>query len=256
MSEQHTGDIKPATEAPTTDQGSSPTGIAHSVLPSTYMQQKPVSILVGAERKRYFIFKDLLSAKSPYFAARFKECWDGKKDEVELCDAGEEEFEVVMDWMHPDKLPTRLTLYNEDLYNWTLSSRTYKLADRLIIPKLQDELLTAEFAKLRKSGLWWGLGRLIYLQDLGLAHTPYYSFYLKAAVWAFMTGRRYVRAERHEEVILSLKDHGQVAVDVLLSIRKWNDKAWGDLCEGDLKAFMVERAPPGPKDTAPSATET
>lgn len=219
------------------------------------MQQKPVSILVGPERKRYFIFKDLLSAKSSYFAAQFKECWDGKKDDVELCDAGEEEFEIVMDWMHLDKLPTRLTVYNGDNHNWNLISRIYKLADKLIIPKLQNEFLTAEVATLRKGGFWWGLGRLPELQDLDLAHTLYYKFYLKAAVWAFMTGRRISTAKKDEDAILGMKDRGQGAVDVLLCIKEWNSKPWRDPHYDDLKAFMVEGDPVGLKDTAPSATE-
>lgn len=37
------------------------------------------------------------------------DCRDGDKDEVELRDAKVEAFEIVMDWVHLEKLLARLT---------------------------------------------------------------------------------------------------------------------------------------------------
>jgi len=200
------------------------------------MQQKPITILVGPGRKPYFVFKDLLAAKSPYFAAQFKDCWDGQKDEVELADADERGFEVVMDWMHLEKLPTRLTTYEKGSYNWALTSIAYKLADKLMIIELQNELLKNEVAIFRDLGKFWTFAGLNNIHDRGLAHTPYYRLCVKVAVQRFMNpGFKYP-----DEDNTSLKDHGHVAVEVLESIQKWNVKPWGDPHREDLTEFMVQ----------------
>jgi len=204
------------------------------------MQQKPVTILVGPARKPYFVFKDLLAAKSPYFAAQFKDCWDGQKDEVELADADELGFEVVMDWMHLEKLPTRLTTYEKGSYIWALTSITYKLADKLMIIELQNELLKNEVAVFRDLGMFWGFDRLVHFHNCGLAHTAYYRLCVKTAVQRFMEPGRRWKTDHPCEGIPSLKDHGHVAVDVLESIQKWNVKPWGDPQKEDLTGFMVQ----------------
>lgn len=69
-----------------------------------YNRKQSVPILVGPGRERYYVYKDLLAANSSYFAAQFKKCWDGTKSEIELLDADQEAFELVVDWMYTEAL--------------------------------------------------------------------------------------------------------------------------------------------------------
>lgn len=141
-----------------------------------------------------------------------------------------------MDWMHLEKLPTRLTTYEKGSYNWALTSIAYKLADKLMIAELQNELLKNEVALFRDLGIFWGFDRLVDFHNRGLAHTAYYRLWVKSAVQRFMEPG----SIKADEDIPRLKDFGHVAVDVLESIQKWNVKPWGDLHKEDLTAFMVQ----------------
>ncbi|KAK5099012.1 hypothetical protein LTR70_000866 [Exophiala xenobiotica] len=75
-----------------------------SSLISRFTQGEIITILVGSKRKRFHIYKDLLRAKSPYFAASLKYCWNGDMDEVYLNEDANA-FGRFTNWMFRDTIP-------------------------------------------------------------------------------------------------------------------------------------------------------
>ncbi|KAK5957781.1 hypothetical protein OHC33_000970 [Knufia fluminis] len=241
--------INSSSSTPSTYQASATSVGGSSLLPSKYMQEKPVTILVGLARKKYYIFKNLLAAKSPYFAAQFKDCWDGQKDEVELLDATGGDFEVVVDWMHVGKLPTKLTQYTEHPeYDWDLAAQTYKLADKLMMPELQNEVLKNEASILASNNKSWHYSKLATLHTAELTHTPYYTFVLKSVVRRMMIDPDQSDREL-QKYYSALESCPKVAMDVLASINRWNVKRWGDLRSDNLSEFLL---PVANADDAPN----
>ena len=203
-----------------------------------YIQQEPVAMLVSPQRKKYFVHKALLAAKSPYFAANLKDCWDGLKDEVELLDTTEAAFEIVMDWMYLEKLPTRVTEYVGETYDWQLTPLAYKLADRLMIPELQNTLLQNEADILLKNNRCWSLIKVSGLAKIDMCHTPYYTWCLKVAIYSMMKETEEDN-KKFEIQARNLEEHPTVAIDVIICINNWNVKPWEDPRGDGLSEFMV-----------------
>lgn len=192
-----------------------------------------------------------MAAKSPYFAAQLKDCWDGQKDEVELLDATGGDFEVVLDWMHIGKLPTKLTQYTEHPeYDWDLAAQTYKLADKLMMPELQNEVLKNEASILASNNKSWHYSKLATLHTAELTHTPYYTFVLKSVVRKLMLNPDNSDREL-QKYNTALECYPKVAIDVLASINRWNAKRWDDPCRGDLSEFLL---PVANANNAPSSS--
>lgn len=49
----------------------------------------------------------------------FKECWEGKKEEVTLTQISSDGFSIILDWMYTGRLPDEKVMFAlENLVNW------------------------------------------------------------------------------------------------------------------------------------------
>ena len=154
-----------------------------------YTQQDMVVVIVGSEKKRYSLFKDLLCEKSTYFATALKKCWNGDKTEIILDKAEPDEFEVVVDWIYYGELP-KYWFGDAIKDEFGVVERTpslYKLADELVILQLQndtvDALLQTNDRRIVVNNVL-GVARIAQKE---LTHTPLYELVLRNAVTSFVT---------------------------------------------------------------------
>ncbi|KAK5070081.1 hypothetical protein LTR64_001915 [Lithohypha guttulata] len=107
--------------------------------PSQYVQSGIVNVFVGRKRKEFAIYRDLLSVKSPFFAAKLKKDWNNDKNEIYLENEDPDAFSALVDWMFSGKLPD---FYSERTTT-SIASVTafYKLADFLLMPTAKNDLI-------------------------------------------------------------------------------------------------------------------
>lgn len=92
----------------------------------------------GGEAQSFLIYKDLLTAHSPYFKACLNSAWEeGKTDTVRLEDDDPKAFETITNWLFRD--PS--TMEQIDMRSTTDVALAYKLADKLLMTQLKNHLL-------------------------------------------------------------------------------------------------------------------
>lgn len=205
-----------------------------------YTRQKPVVVLIGPERTTYSVHRSLFAAKSPFFRTLLKDCWDGKKEEIEIGNISSAGFDIAVDWIYSGRLPDRVKEYSKDgSQPWDSTLCAYKVADVLMINKLQNEIIANEAAIFSKHGLKWRFCRLKDIYDNDLCHTKYYSFVLKSVVANMMTNQNQ-SSENWDDDLTSIEGDPQILSDLLRSVREWTRKPWKDFPKGDLTAFFVQ----------------
>lgn len=75
---------------------------------NSYTQQKPVTILVGPDRVRFFVHEALFAAESPFLRVVFKDCWDRGKGVVEISSISSIGVGIVVGWIDSKQLLDRL----------------------------------------------------------------------------------------------------------------------------------------------------
>lgn len=169
----------------------------------------------------------------------FKDCWDGKKEEVEVCEVSSIGFTIVVDWVYSGQLPSRVKEYSKGkLEPWEGILHAHKAADVLMMEKLQNELIANEAAIDLKYGLKWPFYRLQQLYDNDLCHTKYYEYVLKSAIASMMSDIS-MSSKRWDEDIKSVENNPKVLADLLTGTRKWIQKPWKDFPAGDLTEFLI-----------------
>lgn len=131
----------------------------------------------------YLLHKDLLRDRSPYFATRLKDCWDGRQDEIELTGVSTWAFEVVIDWMYSGVVPDYVS--KESGGRGPLLDvlpELYHAADVLMMTQLQNELVDTYLAHGRQSGGAWTLTGVRSAHVYEIVHTPLYQLVLKSCV--------------------------------------------------------------------------
>lgn len=101
-----------------------------------YVHSELITISVGVEKKKYHVYKALLTAKSPWFAARLTEKWQREPNEVTLEHHGGAAFDVVLDWMFRTSIDANPSFTIRDLIKELIPA--YKLADDLLICALKN----------------------------------------------------------------------------------------------------------------------
>ncbi|KAI4681785.1 uncharacterized protein J4E84_007381 [Alternaria hordeiaustralica] len=120
-----------------------PPGILHSIAATL----PTVIVKVGAEGKEYILHTELLKHHSGYFrgalSGAFRETDDGI---IPITDIDTDAFDAFVDWIYRGTIDISLRLgYPEAGKNPSVSSRTYILADRLLVPGLKSALMDDYF---------------------------------------------------------------------------------------------------------------
>lgn len=188
---------------------------------SRFTQGEIITILIGKKRKRFNIYKDPLCAKSPYFAASLKSCWNGNTNELYL-DEDANAFGHFTNWLFQDTIPTIDLGSCEGLAEITAF---YKLADFLLVEDLRNVILDAVL-KYLKTNLWaFGFFSLFHLREQNLQTTPLYKLVLRSSVRAFVNG-----PERFEEGAAEdtefLRGKPELMMDIIDGVREYNKKPY------------------------------
>jgi hypothetical protein len=98
----------------------------------------------GQDMKTYSVFKNILTQKSPFFAAAFNpnSFREGAENEISLPQDDPFVFEFILHWMYTSQLPSFLD-FVEARPDLTISTgifllRLYGMADVLLLPALQE----------------------------------------------------------------------------------------------------------------------
>lgn len=150
------------------------------------MRSLIVTVIVGwgSKAQSFPIYKDLLTAHSPYFKACLNDAWEeGKTNTVRLEDDDPEAFETVVGWLFRD--PS--TISSTDKPATRSIARQYQLVDKLLMTQLKNDILDGLRAceSAQNSSMTIGVLDLLYSQ--GLQGTPLYDYCLKSYVWKFGT---------------------------------------------------------------------
>ncbi|KAI4652405.1 hypothetical protein J4E93_002607 [Alternaria ventricosa] len=116
-------------------------------LPSIAVTSPTVIVKVGAEGKEYILHTELLKHHSGYFrgalAGAFREAEEGV---IPITDIDTDAFDAFVDWIYRSTLNTSLRLGSPKADKGSsVSSRTYILADRLLVPGLKSALMDIYF---------------------------------------------------------------------------------------------------------------
>lgn len=209
--------------------------------PPRYTREKPISVLVGHEKVRYFVHKGPFVAKSPFFRAILKDCWDGKQEEIELNMLSSKGFDVVVEWVYSGQLHPELVGYNlRDKQCWNDHLCAYKAADILMIDRLQNQLILNEAAWLRENDQTYkSISPLQTLHDQDLCHTKYYGFVLKLVI-ENMADTSDITSKEWNDQMKCAEEYPQLLINVLTNTREWLQKPWESVLEGDLSEFLVK----------------
>ncbi|KAK5957782.1 hypothetical protein OHC33_000971 [Knufia fluminis] len=162
----------------------SPTKITAPLKPSEYVHSELISISVGSEKKKYHVYRDLLTAKSLWFAARMKENWKREPNEVNLEHHESTAFDIVLNWMFGCDIDSEPSL----LVNALLQKLgpAYKLASELLMYPLQNAIVDASLANQRNRIANPSFAAIVMLWDMDLSTTELFRMALRARIRCVM----------------------------------------------------------------------
>lgn len=185
-----------------------------------------IEVLVGEERQSFSIHHKLLVAKCPYLETRLKDAWNHTKDEpIILEDIDSSGFEVVVDWMYLGQLPSHLSGDASSETSDTIATKAYKVADRLVMPALQNDLMDCMLTELRDKQEQYTFKKIFGVVELELSHTPLYDMVLRSSVKCMCEDDD--EATKSIETSLErLEKYPWVLVDVIVSSQKYRRDPW------------------------------
>ena len=190
-----------------------------------FVRSPIVTVVVGkgSKAQSFPVYKDLLTAHSPYFKACLDGAWEeGKTNTVRLEDDNPKAFETVTNWLFRD--PT--TMKQTDM-NTEERALRYKLADKLLITQLKNDILDGLRAFQLAKNKFTSIGGLDILHCQGLQTTALYDYCLKLYVWIFGTPT----ATSVEGILVQpgrALANEEVMKDLLTKMFEFMQQRWGD----------------------------
>ncbi|KAK5942550.1 hypothetical protein PMZ80_005115 [Knufia obscura] len=152
--------------------------------PSEYVHSELITISVGAEKKKYYVYKDLLTAQSPWFAARIKQNWKRDPNEVNLEHHEPVAFDIVLNWMFNPNIDSEPSVPVGALLRKLGSA--YKLAGELLMFSLQNALVDTSLINQRSRDRSPSFETIVMLWDMDLSTTELFRMALRACVRTVM----------------------------------------------------------------------
>ncbi len=162
-----------------------------------------------------------MTAHSPYFAACLKGAWtEGQENCVELKEDDPKAFELVASWLFRD-LDIVKTVKEAKLD----FVATYKLADKLLMAQLKNDLLDGLRGHYKNRRLATTLDTLNFFHRMGVKGGPLYRFFLDLYVWSYCTASDTDIVRKNSTEGLA---NEEVMRDCLLKIQENIRKKWED----------------------------
>lgn len=171
-----------------------------------------VDIYVGPSNTHWVIHEKLLCYRSRFFRNIF---WKktGKKDSVYgLPDEEDEPFKLFVGWLYSERIPTPK---KEDDLSPLLD--VYLMAEKWEIKKLMLEVLDAVRTYYHETDTWPTLRRVQYIYSNSEVESPMRQLLVSCVARMLVTEEGMPKHWQN-----ALGRNGQLAVDVITSISKWN----------------------------------
>ncbi|KAG9593358.1 hypothetical protein KCU77_g6473, partial [Aureobasidium melanogenum] len=191
--------------------------------PSKKLLKETVSLLVGPNKEKYNLHKDLLCFYSGFFRAAFegsfKEADEGK---IELPDVKAEIFEVFQVWLYSHSLRDADNYKDSSRRPQLLPCRTlahlWVFGDKYQIPLLQNDSIDALLAKLEEENQ----------ADVAVVHIAYQSTMQGSPLRRFAIDLCVFRMGHQpgERTIFKEPDYSNWSVDALVDFARCMSNAW------------------------------
>lgn len=206
---------------------------------TSFTQQEVITVLIGQEQRAFHLHKQLLTDKSLYFQTCLKECWNTKKDTIELRDLSVKGFGVVVDVMYTDKLPDYLIKAKNEYEQFTLLLFAYRAADILMMTELQNRLIDLTVSTTLRSDRLFTLSTVYELCWQNLVHTKLYDLVFTQAVRNYITKPpSFQKCKRYMDFFT---DYPHIHVDILTSINMYLQIPWPRLKDIDVCQYHIHK---------------
>ena len=106
-----------------------------------------MKVIVGLEKREFFVHEKVLAASSAFLQAALKEEWrEGQARTIKLPEEDPTTFYGYIQWLYAGKLPCQ----SSEKYCFLPLAKLYVIGEKLIDDKLQDRVLDAIIATHRK----------------------------------------------------------------------------------------------------------
>lgn len=188
-----------------------------------------ITVVVGkpAERKTYFVHKDLLSTHSGYFKACLSSnaAWkEGEEKKVVLAEDNPGAFGTIVSWLYKES--EALNIFNCAKNASNDVREPYKLADKLLMPAFKNDLMDKLRQQLLVEGLVVGPSHIKTIRDAGLAHSTLYNLSLRQCAWTMCNLPNIFSNLEGEQK--PLKTDADVAQACLLAVQSCLVEKWID----------------------------
>ncbi|KAK5937562.1 hypothetical protein PMZ80_010182 [Knufia obscura] len=221
-SNSHAGVLENSPSAPAPFVGDSP--------PAAQFTQSPlvaVSVGRGENSATYNIYKDLLTAHSPYCKASLEGRWEEAKNNcVKLEEHDPKALQVIVNWLYRDPRTMNFLQVQSDLCAAVLP--TYQLADKLLMPNLQNELVDVLRQRLLDNKSYTGLSSILTLRQAGMSSKPLYVFLLKLHVWMFCTYPKSYNNTLEQKITDVIKEDFDFGKVWIMYVQECLAKKWSD----------------------------
>ncbi|KAK5948919.1 hypothetical protein OHC33_010005 [Knufia fluminis] len=202
----------------------------HISMPNQYYRVAKgaiIEVVVGKKKTSYMLHKDLLIARSPYFATSLKHCWNGKRNKVDLLNEDCTAFEAFVDWLYKEG-PTA-HIFEGEILNISYLAACYKLADKFMIESLKNQLVNDLRTKCMQSNSRFGFDAVLVLHKCELCQTKLYQLAMRSSVCFFVECPEAFEADRGG--LDEIHEVPELAKDIMEHIRQYNKDPWEDFWE-------------------------
>lgn len=147
--------------------------------PSSFATSQIVTVFVGPGRRPFYLHKDLLLQKCPFFEKCLKDSSNaGHENEVPLAEDSSVAWARFSDWMYRDEI---IELEDEEENNVLSFARTYVLADKFCMTSFKNAIVDACRAYARRWVIW--PTTLAYLHEKGPPNSKLRQFLMDQLVY-------------------------------------------------------------------------
>lgn len=198
-----------------------------------FAESNTVTVLIGEEKRPFYVQKQLLCEKLPYFKACLKSGWQKDASQpIVLDDVDIEGFRVLLQWLFDQELPM---CSDTSKLDWNLFDKAYQTGDRLVATKFQNRLIDSLLDGVQNANYYWSFNKLEVLRDLGLSHTLYYQLVPKNAISGFYEARG--KEEDLVESLEALADTKSMLQEVVQAMFNFTRSPWSEVYNMDLCKF-------------------
>lgn len=161
-----------------------------------------VKVIVGDSKTEYYAHRNVLIAKSEYFAISLKECWNGKENEIELTDHTEVAFDAFLTWLYKGSIPSTVNPVTGSGLN------LYRLGHFLMSAEFQNAFIDILLDHMSQLGFCFHPVALEKIRDWDLYESKLYELCLRNCAHTVLNRPDKIEAWRQEAGWNDVEDLG------------------------------------------------